>query len=125
QSNKLSWVAAILFLIMLSWQMVHFYAISIFRLEDYKAAKLPLWSIKRGINSTKKQMLLFLCLFMATNLAMSIFKYDTVSYGVLMSAVGLYWFSKYLSFNKASYSKWSKTMFFTSLQVLLIFMVLL
>lgn len=62
-AGQLNATAAILFLIMLSWQMVHFYAIGIFRLKDYNNAKLPILPVKKSIYATKVQMLAYLALF--------------------------------------------------------------
>ncbi|HEU5122168.1 MAG TPA: protoheme IX farnesyltransferase, partial [Candidatus Saccharimonadales bacterium] len=42
-SNQLDGAALLLFLILVAWQMPHFYAISIYRRHDYDAAAIPVW----------------------------------------------------------------------------------
>jgi protoheme IX farnesyltransferase len=55
--------AFVLFAIMAIWQMPHFYAVAIRRMEDYAAAKIPVLSVSRGIKATKFAMLGYLIAF--------------------------------------------------------------
>src|SRR5207237_330396 len=41
--------AIILFLILLLWQMPHFYSIAIYRLKDYRSAGLPVLPLKKSV----------------------------------------------------------------------------
>ncbi|UKS29543.1 heme o synthase [Paenibacillus sp. HWE-109] len=57
--------AIALFLLMLIWQMPHFYAIGIRRMEEYRAANIPMLPVVKGIRRTYVQMnayLVVLCL---------------------------------------------------------------
>jgi protoheme IX farnesyltransferase len=51
-------------LVMIFWQMVHFYAIAIFRRKDYAAGNLPVWSVRYGVRNTQKWMLAYTVLYL-------------------------------------------------------------
>ena len=44
--------AVVLFTIIAGWQMVHFYAIALVRVDDYAQAKIPVISVVRGPETT-------------------------------------------------------------------------
>jgi protoheme IX farnesyltransferase len=112
--------AVILFLMMLLWQMAHFYAIAIFRKNDYAAAKLPVWSVVYGEKSTKIQILLFAVLYGVSSLLLSVYGYTGVIYGTVSAAVAAYWISRgVLTYNVLDDNKWARTMFGSSLLVMM------
>lgn len=113
--------AIILFLILFTWQMPHFYAIAMFRRSDYAAAKLPIWSVRYGMKSTKVQILVFTILFALVSLLLVVFGYTGVVYLAGSVAISGYWLYKGISlYNKVDDTKWAKTMFGVSLLVLLL-----
>lgn len=112
--------AVILFLMMLLWQMAHFYAIAIFRKNDYAAAKLPVWSVIYGEKSTKIQILLFAVLYGISSLLLSVYGYTGVIYAALSAIVAAYWISRgVLTYNVLDDNKWARTMFGSSLLVMM------
>ncbi len=112
--------AILLFLILFFWQMPHFYAIAMFRQNDYAAAKLPIWSVKYGLKSTKLQILLFTLLFAIVASLLTVFGYTGVIYLVALLALSGYWLYKGITlYKKVDDTKWARTMFGTSLLVLL------
>jgi protoheme IX farnesyltransferase len=121
-TNHLGLSALLLFLIMLTWQMAHFYSIAIFRLEDYKAAKIPVMPAIVGIKSTKLQILFYIFAFVISVTAMSFFGRTGLIFLVIMAGLGLCWLYKGIKgFSTRGDTKWARGMFGFSLVVLLIF----
>lgn len=119
-TDRLDLGALVLFLIMLCWQMPHFYAIAIYRLGDYKAAGLPVWPVKQGLRSTKVQILLFVGAFVIACSLLTIFGYAGYTYLVVMIVLGFTWLRRGLQgFNRTDTTKWARGMFGFSLVVLL------
>jgi protoheme IX farnesyltransferase len=118
--------AVILFLILTTWQMPHFYAISIFRLRDYQSAKIPVLPAKRGIRKTKIEMIIWTALFMIVASGLTLFHYTGVIYLVVAEAIGLYWLWKIAKGLKAANdTTWARNVFLTSLVVNLVLAVMI
>lgn len=112
--------ALLLFLLMMFWQMPHFYAIAIYRRDDYAKAGLPIWSVKKGIPSTKFQIIIFAILFAITTALLSMFGYAGWVYFVVSLGLGLIWVYKGMAgYHAADGNKWARGMFGFSLLVLL------
>jgi protoheme IX farnesyltransferase len=119
--------AALLFLILVVWQMPHFYAIALYRLEDYKAANIPVWPAVKGIESTRIQIILYLILFAIVIPMLTIFGYTGIIYLVIMTIASLTWlWFGVQGFHKGvDVEKWARKLFFISLIELLLFCFLL
>lgn len=52
-----------LFLLLFIWQPPHFWALAIFRKEDYEKAKLAMLPVVKGVDFTLKQIIIYLLLF--------------------------------------------------------------
>lgn len=117
--------AIILFIMMLSWQMAHFYAIAMFRHKEYEAANLPIWSVARGLASTKRQLYLYVGLFVLSAPLLSVAGYTGWVYAIAMPAVGLVWVVRGLKDYSGDEVAWARRMFFVSLFVLLIMLALI
>jgi heme o synthase len=120
-ANQLDAGAYVIFLIFSFWQMPHFYAIAMYRQKDYEAAGIPVWPIKKGLRSTKIQILLFIMAFALANIFLTALGYTGYSYIVIMSVISLIWLWRGLrSFRTADEVKWARGMFFFSLVVVLV-----
>lgn len=118
--------AFIVFAIMVCWQMVHFYAIAIRRAKDYKAAKIPVLPLVKGVQATKIQMICYTIAFIAAVTSLGAFGYTGYTFVVVMAGLGLYWLYRGLkSFNITDNVLWAKQMFLFSLVVLLSFSVMM
>lgn len=112
--------AALLFLILLFWQMPHFYAIAIYRLDDYRAAGLPVWPLAKGLESTKRQMLGYIMAFVAACVALSLAGLTGRLFAVTSVLLGLAWLWRSHQGYAGDERTWARRMFFVSLVVLVI-----
>ncbi|CAN5375496.1 heme o synthase [soil metagenome] len=119
-TGTLDAATAILFLMMLLWQMAHFYAIAVFRKDDYASAKLPVWSVVYGLKSTKRQILIFAVAYGLSSLLLSVYGYAGTVYLTLSILIAVYWVYRGISlYNVLDDVKWSRKMFGASLLVML------
>jgi protoheme IX farnesyltransferase len=119
-TNNLDAGAWILFMILVAWQMPHFYAIAMFRFQDYKNAGLPVWPVKKGMHSTKVQITIWVALFTLAAACMTLKGYTGGIYLIGVLILGAVWLKKALAgFHTKDDATWAKGMFFFSLLVTL------
>lgn len=90
-SGRIDAAAAILFLIMLAWQMPHFFAIAIRRHDDYAAAGIPVMPVKNGLRRTKFSMVIYIIEFILAASLLFIFGYTEAVYLTITLILGLVW----------------------------------
>lgn len=118
-SGQLDGGAYLLFLILVCWQMPHFYSIAMYRFDDYKAAGLPVMPVKKGMRTTKVNIVGFILLFIAATALLAVFDYAGLVYLVVAAGLGLAWLWKGLYGFSASDDKlWARKMFFFSLIII-------
>jgi len=122
-TNTFNLEGAILFLILVIWQMPHFYAIAIYRKDEYRSANVPLLPIIQGNRVAKIHILFYVIAFVLASASLTYFHFTGYIYLTVMLVVGLVWlwmsiqgFSK----NKDE-PKWARQMFLFSLIVLTVF----
>jgi len=120
-TGRLDVAALLLFLIMLTWQMPHFYAIAIRRLDDYTAAGLPVWPARRGIPSTVRQIVIYIALFFVAVCSLTVTGYTGVSFLVIMGGLGAWWFVLAVRGFRTGDAAWARRTFLFSLIVLTVF----
>ncbi len=119
-TNQLNLGAGLIFLILVTWQMPHFYAIAIYRYKDYKAARLPVWPVKKGISATKRQILIYIVLFLAATSMLTLFGYTGVAYLLIMVPISLIWlWLALIGYRNVDDALWAKQCFKFSLIVIL------
>jgi protoheme IX farnesyltransferase len=119
-TGQLDATALLLGLIMLAWQMPHFYAIGIFRLKDYQAGGLPIWPVVKGVRSTQLWIMAYTALYVLAVLGLSWFGHVGWVFAVVIGSLGLYWlFKGFKGFAALQPEKWARGMFGFSLITLL------
>ncbi|MFJ7765840.1 heme o synthase [Bacillus toyonensis] len=102
-----------LFLITVIWQMPHFYAIAIRRHDEYKAAKVPMLPVVKGVKRTYMQSNIYLLILIAMS-----FLFSSLSLGLTLVALllSILWLVlSIFGYKKMDSEKWAKAMFVYSL----------
>ena len=114
--------ALLLFLIMVVWQMPHFYSIAIYRGKDYASADIPVLPVVKGVRTAKVHILVYTILFIAANILLYTSGYAGYAYLTVMLIAGLWWLRwALLGLRAKNSNKWARKMFGYSLIILLIF----
>lgn len=118
-ANKLDGAALLLFLILVFWQMPHFYAIAIYRLNDYKNAGVPVLPARNGLRFTKIQIVLYILAFTIAAGLLGVLRYLGRGYLVVALAASIYWlWQAWDGWRAADTRRWARQMFGTSLLVI-------
>lgn len=118
--------AIILFLILCFWQLPHSYAIAIYRLSDYKIAKIPVLPVKKGILFTKVMMLYYIVIFTIVSAMLSVFSHAGLSYLIVAIALGVTWFILGIrGFKSTDEQAWARKMFLFSIIIIMLLSVLM
>ena len=121
-TGRIDMGAVLLFLAMTFWQMPHFFAIAIFRMQDYAAGGIPILPLKKGVYRTKVQILLYTVAFILSAAALSFFGYTGFWFAAIIALVGGIWMWRGVyGFRNADDTVWARNMFFFSLKALMVF----
>ncbi len=111
--------AFLLFLILVLWQMPHFYAIAIYRFDDYAAAKIPVLPVKKGVAATKLRIPVYIVAFIMAATMLTSLGYAGYVYLTITVGLGLTWLWLSLQGYKTPDTKlWARQMFRFSLLVI-------
>ena len=117
--GHLDMTALNLFVAMASWQMAHFYAIAIFRHDDYAKAGLPVLSVAHGAEVTIRHIFFFIALFTLLVPTLAFTGIVGSHYIAMTALIGLYWLILAAKSPRTNPSTWAKKVFGGSLIVLL------
>ena len=81
----------LLFLIIFFWTPSHFWALSLYKKEDYKNAKIPMLPITAGIKTTKINIFIYSLILFVVALTPFFFGYSSLVYFICASALGYYY----------------------------------
>jgi protoheme IX farnesyltransferase len=119
-SNHFDLGALILFIIMIFWQMPHFFALVMYHFDDYLAAKIPVLPVIKGILRTKIHMMIYIIGFILTASMLTLFNYTGYFYLIVTTSIGLTWLGFCLKGYKSNNDQlWGKHMFHLSLVMII------
>lgn len=102
-----------LFIVMVIWQMPHFYAIAIRRHDEYKAAGIPMLPVVKGNRRTYIQTNVYLIALVLSSFLFIQLSSFIVAVAFILSAAWL--ITSIATYKKMVPEKWAKTMFIFSL----------
>ena len=88
-ANDVSAPALLLFLIIFAWTPPHFWALALYRQEDYEKSGLPMLPVTHGREFTILHMLLYTWLLLAVSLLPVSIRMSGLVYGAVALALGL------------------------------------
>lgn len=119
--GQLSLIAWSLFLIVFVWQPPHFYALAMRRVEEYRAAGVPMLPVVKGFKSTKRSIILWIIALLPLPILL---KSLGLPFLILATILNVGWLALGLGGLKIKDDiKWAKLMFVYSLQYLTIMFV--
>ena len=118
-SNQIDLGAALLFAILVLWQMPHFFSIALYRLHDYQKAGIPVLPLEKGVFRTKIHMTLYIIAFMAIASLLTLYGFLGYVYLSVVLLAGFAWLILSLDgFKRKDNEAWGKQMFCLSLIVI-------
>ena len=108
-TNGISLEPIILFLIIFIWTPSHFWALSLYKSEDYRRAKIPMLPITSGVKTTKLNILLYAVILFPVAILPFIFNYSGEIYLLLAVTLSTYYiFISYQLFKEKNLAKEKK-----------------
>ncbi len=124
-TNHLDLAALILFLVLIFWQMPHFYAIALRRMKEYEKAEIPVFPLLHGARATKVHILLYIIAYLLATLSLWLYGFAGYIYVASVLVFGVIWLWKgtqgFASKTAETDAVWAKKLFLFSLIVLVTF----
>ncbi len=125
-SGRIDMGALLIFLILVLWQMPHFFAIAMYRADEFAAASIQVLPITRGVHVAKVQMLLYVAAFLIAATLLTFFGYTGFIYLAAAFLCGFAWLWLAIQgFKVENEKKWARKMFVLSLQVITLLSVMI
>ena len=90
-TGEISFEPIILFLIIFIWTPSHFWALSLYKSDDYEKAKIPMLPVTSGVKTTKINILVYSLILLPVTLAPFIFSYSGIVYLVFSTIFNFYY----------------------------------
>jgi len=129
-TNEISLEPIILFLIIFVWTPSHFWALSLYKSDDYKKAKIPMLPIISGVQTTKLNIFIYSIILLPIALLPFILGYSGNFYFFLSLVLSIYYFfvsyKLYLAKDKKTEKKLATRLFgYSIFYLFMIFMSIL
>ena len=118
--GSLTFASVLVFLLVFLWQMPHFYAISVFRKHEYKAAGIPVLGVVRPIGAVKRYVLGYMIAYLACIVLLIGFDVLGPPAGVLLLAGAAYWLGTHARMRRGGDERWARSVFGVSLLLTLV-----
>ena len=102
-TNSISLASISLFLIIFFWTPSHFWALSLYKADDYKKAKIPMLPLTDGIEKTKIHIFVYSLLMIPVIILPYFIKFSTLVY--LVPAMGLTVYYNLICYDLYKYKK--------------------
>jgi len=90
-TNTISFEPIILFLIIFIWTPSHFWALSLYKTDDYKKAKIPMLPVTSGIQATKFNIFIYSLILFPVGVAPYFFNFSGLIYFTFSSILSIYY----------------------------------
>ncbi len=121
-SQSLDLGAWLLFLVVVLWQMPHFYAIAMYRIDEYRLAEIPVLPIVKGVDAAKTRMLVYVIAFCVTVPCLTFLGYASHAFLAVMSILSTSWLILAIrGFTAENNRLWARQMFIYSLVIIMAF----
>ena len=90
-TNTISLEPIILFLIIFIWTPSHFWALSLYKTDDYKKAKIPMLPITSGIQATKLNIFIYSLILFPVAVTPYFFNFSGLIYFIFSSILSIYY----------------------------------
>jgi heme o synthase len=116
-TNHVSLASILMFLIIFLWTPPHFWALALYKNEDYTRAGIPMMPVVRGARSTKRQSLAYAVLLLMSSVALYVTGTVGLLYLIVALIVGLVflYYNIRLLLEPDDQYVWAKRTFFCSL----------
>lgn len=119
-TNVLSIGAWLVFLLILAWQMPHFYAISAFRRAEYKQANVPVLGVVATPGRVAMHITVWGVLYVVAAVGLVANHVIGLVAGGVLVGLAAYWLATMLRFKIMKYEKWALELFKQSLWLTLL-----
>jgi heme o synthase len=106
--------AAILLLMFALWQIPHFYAIAVYRLDDYIAAAIPVLPVRQGVAATRRHIIAYILAFAVAALMLGLAGYAGGGYVAVAATSSLAWLILAWRYSPPDMRRWARRLFVCS-----------